>query len=515
MPAQTTHIEEERKKRQREQAKKSPKKEGKKLLAARAYVGGPFAYYGLLIAVTVLLGLGTLMVVSASSGEAIINQVSQEAAKATEAGKMAGLVHIKASVWGVGVKHILSILLGVIVAWAMSRIRYRDYKKYLPLLGGVLIALLVAVAAFGYESNGAKRWILIMGQSIQPSEFAKPILFLIMVFAMYKVRQKGNSHMRDLDIWAVPATFTAICVGMIVLQPETGNVLILFIGLFVAYLILELPFDVLAKAFGILLVGVIAICIATPYRAQRILQYVGLAQKDSDALWQVKQAQLAFGSGGLVGVGPGLSRQKYFYLPEAQNDFIIAIIGEELGLLGSFTVIAAFGAMLYCGFRIAYRATDSLGRALAGGALSMLVGQAILNIFSVTGLGPVTGKPLPFVTLGGSSMITSFMLLGIILSVARFGSELKDKVVGPSDTQRKRPVASSRRQARGEDTQSQHMTQNARAGRKSQNTTRNAHDKAPSRRAQSSTKNDQEDFDEDSLEWRWDSGSHLSGPRRR
>ena len=513
MPAQTAHIEEERKKRQQAEAKKSPKKKGPKPLSASRYVGGPFAYYGLLIAVTILLGLGTLMVVSASSGEAIINQVSQEAAKATEAGKLAGLTHIKASVWGVGLKHILSIVLGIFVAWAMSRIRYRDYQKYLPLLGGVLLALLVAVAAFGYESNGARRWIIIMGQSIQPSEFAKPILFLIMVFAMYAVRKKGNSHMGDRDIWFIPAAFTGICVIMILMQPETGNVLVLFIGLLVAFLILELPLGSLKTIFGVLLVIVVGLCIREPYRAERILQYLGLAQKDPDAFWQIKQAQLAFGSGGLVGVGPGLSRQKYFYLPEAQNDFIIAIIGEELGLLGSFTVIASFIALLYCGFRIAYRATDSLGRALAGGAISMLVGQAILNIFSVTGLGPVTGKPLPFVTLGGSSMITSFMLLGIVLSVARFGSEIKDRVVGPADTQRKRTKKPVRGAATDEPTRAPRAT--AHASHEEQRASRRAQAKAPARNSRQSTNNDQEDFDEDSLEWRWDSGSHLSGPRRR
>ena len=190
MTASTAHIDQERRKR----APKKPKAPGKKGAPKVArFVGGPFAFYGLLAAVVVLLGLGTLMVVSASSGEAIINQVSQGAEKAAEAGKTAGLTDIKASVWGVGLKHVLSIILGMLVAWIMSHINYRDYKKYLPLLGGVLFALLVAVALFGYESNGARRWIIIAGQSIQPSEFAKPILFLIMTFAMYRVREVGSA----------------------------------------------------------------------------------------------------------------------------------------------------------------------------------------------------------------------------------------------------------------------------------------------------------------------------------
>lgn len=515
MAASTAHIEEERAKRQK--AKKKPQKKSSASYVAR-FVGGPFAYYGLLAAVAILLGLGTLMVVSASSGEAIINQVSQEAAKATEAGKMAGLANIKASVWGVGFKHIISIVLGIVVAWVISRMNYRAFKKFLPALGIGLLVLLIAVALFGYESNGAKRWIIIAGQSVQPSEFAKPILFLIMTFALYRVRELGNSHIFDINIMLMPAAITFICAAMIAAQPETGNLIILFVGICVAYLVLELPGKVLMRALGGLGAGVFLLCLITPYRAQRIMQYAGLAEKDADALWQVKQAQLAFGSGGFTGLGPGLSRQKYFYLPEAQNDFIIAIIGEELGLLGSFTVLAAFGLILYCGFKIAYQAKDSLGRALASGALAMIVVQAILNIFSVTGLGPVTGKPLPFVTLGGSSMITSFILLGILLSVARFGNQKEGRVVGAQDTVRS---ASRTRRAPAQG-QAPVMGSAVKRGTKpsvkhEQANSHNSHKRTFTREAQRTrTRNIQkEDFDEDSLEWRWDSGSHLSGPRGR
>ena len=496
MTASTAHIDQERRKR----APKKPKAPGKKGAPKVArFVGGPFAFYGLLAAVVVLLGLGTLMVVSASSGEAIINQVSKEAAKAAEAGKVAGLTSIKASVWEVGLKHLISIILGALIAWGLSCINYRDYRKFALPAGLALLALLIAVPIFGFESNGAKRWIIIAGQSIQPSEFAKPILFLIATFAFYRIRELGNSHTFDLDIWLIPFPLLLASVGLIFAQPETGNVLILMVGIAVAYLMLDLPMRNFWGAVGCLGAGVAIISIITPYRAQRILQFVGAGEKDADALWQVKQAQLAFGSGGFTGLGPGLSRQKYFYLPEAQNDFIIAIIGEELGFLGSATVLAAFALMLFCGFKIALKAKDSLGRALASGSLAMLIFQAILNVFSVTGLGPVTGKPLPFVTLGGSSMITSFILLGIILSVARFGGQKEGRVVGASNVRLRR---ASVKKEPAQAPRAAHVPRQTRSAKKS------SHPRTPQPQQK-------EEFDEDSLEWRWDSGSHLSGPRRR
>jgi len=158
------------------------------------------------------------------------------------------------------------------------------------------------------------------------------------------------------------------------------------------------------------------------YQAQRIQ---GLLSGIFEGQYshQVTQGLYALGSGGLFGAGLGLSRQKYFYLPEAHNDFILAVIGEEMGLMGTLMVIGAFLLLLWAGFTITQGARDKMGRVLAAGATTILITQAIINLFAVVGLGPVTGKPLPFVTLGGSAMMSSFMLLGILLSVARFGGE--------------------------------------------------------------------------------------------
>ncbi|MBK5210747.1 MAG: FtsW/RodA/SpoVE family cell cycle protein [Coriobacteriia bacterium] len=499
MTASTTHIDDVRKKAAK--AKKGDEKGGRrKQLGAHSRVGGSFAFYAVLAGVLILAGVGLLMVVSASSGETVINQVSKSAATLAKQGKLAGLASIKTNIMGVGVKQLVSLLLGCALAWAISRMNYRKYSNSQAAIamGAIVLLLLIVVPIFGVEVNNAKRWIVVFGQSLQPSEFAKPVLLILITAAMYKVHQRGHDHIRDRDIWIIPGIIAFASLVLILKQPETGNVIIIMVGLLAAYLILELPL----KPLGVILIGVAvvaAIAIAqTPYRLKRILVFLNLADQGNGAKWQVTQAKLAFGSGGLTGLGPGLSRQKYFYLPEAQNDFILAIIGEELGIPGSIAVLGGFALVLWGGFKIAYEATDSFGRALAGGALTMLMTQAILNIFSVIGLGPVTGKPLPFVTLGGSAMITSFALLGIILSVARFGKQPEPKCVGAgrNDTTRSATVKSKNKL----DAKRERGVKNKPTGKTKTGTRRTKHT---------------EEEDEDSLEWRWDGGSHLPGSRTR
>jgi len=507
MAATTTHIDEARKK-----SHKAKKGDGKgkwrKRSVAQSRVGGSVAYYAVLAGVLVLAAVGLLMVVSASSGETVINQVSQSAATLAKQGKLAGLASIKTNIMGVGVKQLVSILLGCALAWGISRVNYRKFSdsRWTVALGAIVLLLLIAVPFFGVVANNAKRWIVVFGQSLQPSELAKPVLLVLITAAMYKVRRLGHDHISDPAIWVVPGLIALASLILIIEQPETGNVIIIMVGLLAAYLILELPLRPLGVALVCVVLVAVAAIIQKPYRGERILGFLNLADKGASAKWQFTQAKLAFGSGGLTGLGPGLSRQKYFYLPEAQNDFILAVIGEELGLPGTLVVIGGFGLVLWGGFKIAYAATDSLGRALAGGALTMLLTQAILNIFSVIGLGPVTGKPLPFVTLGGSAMIASFALLGIILSVARFGKQAEPRCVGADSGERARG-ATDRGKAKGKgESRSGLETKHGRGGK----------DK-PAGRTGAGTRRTKhtEDEDEDSLEWRWDGGSHLPGSRTR
>jgi cell division protein FtsW len=168
--------------------------------------------------------------------------------------------------------------------------------------------------------------------------------------------------------------------------------------------------------------GVVVLIAVAPYRMRRITAFINPFADPQGAGYQSIQSLYAFGSGGLDGVGLGMSRQKFFYLPAAHNDFIFAIIGEELGLLGALSVVAAFAVMAYAGVRIALGARDTYGRVLAGGLTAMLVTQAIMNMGAVTGLMPVTGIPMPLVSSGGSSMVITMFSFGIILSVSTYGA---------------------------------------------------------------------------------------------
>jgi cell division protein FtsW len=162
--------------------------------------------------------------------------------------------------------------------------------------------------------------------------------------------------------------------------------------------------------------------------------------------YQAIQARLAFGTGGWRGIGLGLSRQKFFYLPEAHTDFILAIIGEETGLLGTLAVVCAFVAFTYAGIRIALGTRDTFGRLLAGGLTGMIATQALMNMAAVTGLMPVTGKPLPLVSFGGSSMLLTAACIGLILSVSSYGALVPRAVrVKPSEKESARAIHPERR----------------------------------------------------------------------
>lgn len=482
------------------------KRDGKKASSHVERVGGSFAYYAVLSAVAILVGLSIFMVVSAQSGELIIQQVELNAEQAAEQGKTPGLSATQTNLLSIALKHGVTILLGIGIAFALSRIDYRHLVKASFPAGVVIILLLAAVLIFGDKIYGAKRWILIAGQSLQPSEFAKPVLLVLLSFAFYRAKQIGAHALQDYRMWMLPAGIGAISIILIFSQPDMGTAVIIFSGLIVAYLVLELPLYSLFRGV-IAMAGLIAgVIIAIPNRRERMLDFIAGLFKSGEVPYQTLQAKLAFGSGGFFGQGPGLSRQKYFYLPESQNDFILAIIAEELGLFGSFLVVGSFILLAWGGFKIAYAATDRLGRAIATGAVTMLLMQATLNIYSVIGLGPVTGKPLPFVTQGGSAMIGAFILLGLVLSVSRFGNGPSIKFAGAAtirstthvEVEPTRPVSAVKTRPERL-SKTKRSSRNVRSQRITQEHARKSEDKD----------------DEDNLEWRWDGGTHLPGSRPR
>ena len=209
---------------------------------------------------------------------------------------------------------------------------------------------------------------------------------------------------------------------LIVFQPDLGTAVLLAIGVAIVLFLGGIEMRWVAISAALLTAfGVFAIWIES-YRLARVMTALNPWLDPSGKGYQTIQALLAFGTGGLKGVGLGLSRQKFFYLPEAHTDFIFAIIGEEVGLIGTLAVVAAFVIVLYAGIRIAMGSRDQYGRLVAGALTGMLAFQAVLNMAAVTGVFPVTGKPLPFMSYGGSSMFVTMISVGLILSVSTYGA---------------------------------------------------------------------------------------------
>lgn len=313
------------------------------------------------------------------------------------------------------------LVLGAVALFVLDRFDYRRLRGLAWGFWGVSLIGLVLVPFFGMEAHGAKRWIGVGGLSIQPSEYTK--LACVLVFALVMTEWRlGRMPWKDA---VGRLLFAALPVILLVFaQPDMGTAAAIAVALFMVLVLGGLDARHLIGVFvvgvGLAAVGMLAV----PFRAARFFSFLDPWADPRGDGYQTIQALLAFGSGGAGGVGLGLSRQKFFYLPAAHTDFVFAIVGEELGLVGTLGVIAAFGVLAYAGFRIAADAKDPFGRVLAGGVTAMIVTQAVMNMAAVTKLMPVTGIPLPLVSSGGSSLTFTLGCVGVILSVSRFGARL-------------------------------------------------------------------------------------------
>jgi len=363
------------------------------------YAGGPVPRYLLLGAAVFLTGFGLTMVYSASSIYALVKEGTS--------------LHYF-------VRQILFVLLGAALAFAAARFDYRRFQGAIGIQAWwASVILLVVTYGLGVVRGGARRWIPLGIVNLQPSEFAK-IACVLVAAALAVEWQRGRldsrTYMSRIGLYVgVPAV-------LIVFQPDLGTAVLLALGVAVVLFLggIELRW-VLASAIAVVLFGVAAIAIE-PYRLGRVVSALNPWSDPAGKGYQTIQALLAFGTGGIKGVGLALSRQKYFYLPAADTDFIFAIIGEEVGLIGTLAVLAGFVMLLYAGMRIAMGSRDPYGRLVAGALTGMLTFQAVLNMAAVTGVFPVTGKPLPFLSYGGSSMFVTMISIGLILSVSKYGA---------------------------------------------------------------------------------------------
>jgi cell division protein FtsW len=274
------------------------------------------------------------------------------------------------------------------------------------------------------EINGARRWFLLGPASFQPSELAK--LALCLFAAAYLARR---STPRTLGELARPlGLVTAVFCGLILLEPDLGTTIALCAMVLAVLLVAAVPVRLVAVA-ALLAAGVGLIAIwAEPYRRARVFSFLDPWSDAQGSGFQIVQAMIGIGSGGITGEGLGEGVQKVLYLPEAHTDMIFAVVGEELGLVGSALVIAAFAAFALAGFRIALRCRDPFGKLLAAGLTSLVCAQATINLAAVLGIAPLTGIPLPFVSYGGSSLVVLLAGVGILLNIAVNGEVVTARV---------------------------------------------------------------------------------------
>ncbi len=351
-----------------------------------------------LMLVVVLLAFGVIMLFSASQNTSVSDIY----------GKFASQVRFAA--------------IGLVLMIIISRIDYHVYRKWAPMLFGVIMVAMYAVPIVGFASHGATRQISVGSFSFQPSEVCK--YFLVIYFAALLSSKKHS----DLSNWKNAIRY-AVCLGLVIiacaLQSHLSALLLIVCTGFIMLLAAGLPKKYSLSLGGVLVVGGGLLAVFEPYRLRRLLIFIDpFSDKQGDG-WQIVNSLYAVGSGGLTGVGFGQSRQKYGYLPEAQNDYIYAIVCEELGFIGGALVILLFAALVIRGIQIALASKDTFGMYLGFGIMTIIALQVLVNVGVVLSVLPSTGMQLPFFSSGGTSMVITLAAMGIMMNISRFNTQNK------------------------------------------------------------------------------------------
>jgi cell division protein FtsW len=306
---------------------------------------------------------------------------------------------------------------GIVLMIVVQRWDYRRLRALAPMLVVGSIVLLAAVLVLAPPVNGARRWLSFGPAVFQPSELAK--LAVAVWASAYFARRRAPRDLREL--WRPVGALTCVFAGLLVLEPDLGTTISLALMLVGILVVCGTPPRVLATAVTMAsAAGLLAIWMK-PYSRARFFAFLHPSHDAAGTGYQILQAQIGMGSGGIFGVGLGQGVQKIFYLPEAHTDMMLANIGEELGLVGVAAVIGAYALFAYAGLDIAMRCRDPFGKRLAAGLTVLVCGQAALNVLAVMGAAPLTGIPLPFLSYGGSSLIVLLGGVGILLNIAHRG----------------------------------------------------------------------------------------------
>ncbi len=363
----------------------------------RRLLDRPLASYQLVLgSAALLLGLGLIMVLSASS---VFSRTMYDG-----------------NSYAIILRQLLFAVAGLIGAYLVTRLSWKTLRRLvLPFLG-VTVLLILATFVFGLNIRGNRNWLpLVAGFNLQPSEFAK-LGLVLWIAHWYAGHQKALQTPRLVMLPMVPVA--GAVTGLVVLQHDLGTALVLFsviVGmLWVAGLPRRQMTGVLAGLFAVLLFFVVT----SPHRIVRLLNFTDPLSDPDYAGYQSIHASMALARGGFWGVGLGGSRQKWGSLPDAHTDFILAVTGEELGLLGALVVLLLFATLAFAGIRIATRSRDPFARYVAAGITIWIVTQSAINVAMVLGLLPVIGIPLPLISYGGSSMLVTLLAMGFLLRCA-------------------------------------------------------------------------------------------------
>lgn len=332
----------------------------------------------------------------------------------------------KGSPLGEVFKQLFGIGLGTAAMLVTSRIPYRFWRNYRVVIAGLcasaVLLVLVIIPGIGVYINGSRRWLSLAGVSFQPSELAKMAVVLYMAATL----SSGKRDVHKLIFGIVPMLLVPGVMFLLILeQPNlstAGSILI------VSFLMIVMDgarwqHILLMLAGGLAVGGFYAW--SAPYRRERLLSFTNPFAKMHDEGYQLSQSLIAFGSGGVFGMGLGLGRQKYAYLPYPESDFIFAIVGEDFGLVGCVAVIALFVAFLVAGMRVAIACRDRFGALLAAGITCSISVQAFLNMGVVIGILPTTGLPLPFFSAGGTSVSITMAAVGVLLNISRTAGKME------------------------------------------------------------------------------------------
>ncbi|HZA12781.1 putative lipid II flippase FtsW [Mycobacterium sp.] len=367
-----------------------------------AWLGRPMTSFHLVIAVAALLtSLGLIMVLSASGVRSYDDDGSP---------------------WLIFGRQVLWTVIGLAGFYAALRVPVRLLRR-LAFSGfalTVVMLVLVLVPGIGKEAHGSRGWFVVAGFSMQPSELAK-IAFAIWGAHLLAARRMERASLREMLVPLVPAA--VITLALIVAQPDLGQTVSLGIILLAQLWYAGLPLRVFLSSLLAALASAAVLAVSEGYRSDRVRSWLNPGADPQDTGYQARQAKFALANGGVFGDGLGQGTAKWNYLPNAHNDFIFAVIGEELGFVGAFGLLCLFGVFAYTGMRIARRSADPFLRLLTATTTMWVLGQAFINVGYVIGLLPVTGLQLPLISAGGTATATTLLMVGVIANAARHEPE--------------------------------------------------------------------------------------------